>query len=649
MSIMENYFEYYEDALKKGKRSFKQAVSAGEYPYLPVLDEIIPGNDSCISRDIGLTEIPQEWVIGTKTAGRTRSFARNFMPVVGRETEFGAKWYRLCEAHLNEGIRDPIEVTEYMNRYYVREGNKRASVLKYFGADRIPAYVRQIIPTRTGDPEVEKYFELLDFRDRSGVDIIELSKPGAYAELLAIMQKRFSDPWTEDEAKGFVSLYHRFRKTYEGDAGKHLKATAADALLECLTVYDYEALREMSAADLKAAIRKLWDQIASSKDDRQVDLKLDPQEKPGVTGTLLNRIPLVVPKKRIKAAFFYGKGADASTWDASHEEGRQYIEKIRQDVETAVYVRNASESIEEQLEKIIADGAKVIFSVDSASTRACARVAVEHPEVDILVCSLNEPYRSVRTYYPRAYEAKYVAGALTGALSRDGKIGYICKYPIYGVVAEINAFARGLSLTNPNAEVYLEWSSTGGFEAAEARLKEKGVTMISYRDFSDRRYGSDEYVYGVMNVEDEQDGPLVHPIWNWGVIYDRLLTSIRSGAYHEESKKTTHSLNYYWGMSSGAVNLRFSDKLPFGVRCLGDILMKGIRNGMINPFSKPKLMNDGSLLWDEEIRPENIGELITMDTLDLNVKGSIPVYEELDPASKDLVEEIGVSTARKKN
>ena len=646
---MENYFEYYEDALKKGKRSFKQAVSAGEYPYLPVLDEIIPDNNTCSVRDAGYTEIPQEWVIGTKTAGRTRSFARNFMPVVGKETEFAAKWYRLCEAHLTEGIRDPVLVTEYMNRYYVQEGNKRVSVLKYFGADKIPAYVRQIIPNRTGDPEVEKYFALLDFREKTGIDIIELSKTGAYSELLAIMKKRFSDPWTEDEARKFTALYQRFRLAYDGDFGKHLKTTAADALLECLKVYEYEDLYDMSVGDLKTAVRKLWDQIASAKDDKQVELKLDPQEAPGITGKILHKIPLINTKKPLKAAFFYGKGTENSTWDASHEEGRQYIEKIRPDVETSVYVKNASESVEAQLEKIIADGAKVIFSIDSPSTRACARVAVEHPDVDILVCSLNEPYRSVRTYYPRAYEAKYVAGAVAGALSKDGKIGYICKYPIYGMIAEINAFARGVNLTNPDGEVWLEWSSLGGMEAAEARLKEKGISMISYRDFSDKRYGSDEYMFGIVDVADEKSGPLVHPIWNWGVIYDRLITSIRSGAYQEESKKTSHSLNYYWGMSSGAVDLRFSDKLPFGVRCLGDILCKGIRSGMINPFSKPKLMDDGSLRWDDEIRPDRIEEIITMDTLDLNVRGSIPEYDQLDNASKDLVEEIGVGPAKKKN
>ena len=32
-------------------------------------------------------------------------------------------------------MREPVQAFEFMNRFYVQEGNKRVSVLKYFGAD----------------------------------------------------------------------------------------------------------------------------------------------------------------------------------------------------------------------------------------------------------------------------------------------------------------------------------------------------------------------------------------------------------------------------------------------------------------------------------------------------------------------------------
>ena len=63
------------------------------------------------------------------------------MPILDEETEFAIKWSNLADAQINEGIRDPIKAFEYMNRYYVLEGNKRVSVLKYYNAVSIPAYV----------------------------------------------------------------------------------------------------------------------------------------------------------------------------------------------------------------------------------------------------------------------------------------------------------------------------------------------------------------------------------------------------------------------------------------------------------------------------------------------------------------------------
>ena len=48
-----------------------------------------------------------------------------------------------------------------MGRFYVQEGNKRVSVLKYFDAISIPSYVTRIIPAREDTPESRIYYEFL--------------------------------------------------------------------------------------------------------------------------------------------------------------------------------------------------------------------------------------------------------------------------------------------------------------------------------------------------------------------------------------------------------------------------------------------------------------------------------------------------------
>ena len=51
-------------------------------------------------------------------------------------------------------MNQPITVLEYMGYYYVIEGNKRASVMKYLDARDIEADVTRVYPPRSDDPEI---------------------------------------------------------------------------------------------------------------------------------------------------------------------------------------------------------------------------------------------------------------------------------------------------------------------------------------------------------------------------------------------------------------------------------------------------------------------------------------------------------------
>lgn len=125
---------YYKEALKLGQKEYRSAVAENINPYLPVLDEIVPPEKALTGIRVGVVQIPMWFVVGTKTGGRVSAFSKSFLPLLDEGTEFADKWEALYRSHLSEGIRDPIKVYEYLNRYYVEEGNKRVSVLKYCGA-----------------------------------------------------------------------------------------------------------------------------------------------------------------------------------------------------------------------------------------------------------------------------------------------------------------------------------------------------------------------------------------------------------------------------------------------------------------------------------------------------------------------------------
>ena len=42
-----------------------------------------------------------------------------------------------------------VKAYEYMNKFYIEEGNKRVSVLKYYDAVSVPGYVTRILPAKT--------------------------------------------------------------------------------------------------------------------------------------------------------------------------------------------------------------------------------------------------------------------------------------------------------------------------------------------------------------------------------------------------------------------------------------------------------------------------------------------------------------------
>ena len=63
--------EEYAHAQRKAQRDYREKMLRGQYPYLPVLDDILQNENIENQLPIGTVEIPLELVVGTKTAGRT--------------------------------------------------------------------------------------------------------------------------------------------------------------------------------------------------------------------------------------------------------------------------------------------------------------------------------------------------------------------------------------------------------------------------------------------------------------------------------------------------------------------------------------------------------------------------------------------------
>ena len=68
--------DYYKEALKLAQKEYHHCVAHGMSPCLPVLDDFLPSEKSTMGIELGLVQIPAEFIVGTKTRGRVNAFAR---------------------------------------------------------------------------------------------------------------------------------------------------------------------------------------------------------------------------------------------------------------------------------------------------------------------------------------------------------------------------------------------------------------------------------------------------------------------------------------------------------------------------------------------------------------------------------------------
>ena len=578
----------YSLALKKGQREYKELTAAGRNPHPIVLDEILPPSFTDSIQEVGLLEIPAERIIGVKSAGRITAFSASFRPLLESKTEFASKWMNLCKAHLGEaGIHDPILCYEYLGEFYVQEGNKRVSVLRHFGAPRIPSIV---LPARTDDPRIKAYYEFLDFFKVSRLYTVQFRRPGDYARLLNHLGKKPEDIWTEEDRRNFGAYYHYFQEAFHALNKGQEEVLCEEALLLWLDLYPYQDLGRLTASELRTTLAALWEDVVSTSQEA-VQMETKPQE--AAKANILERL-LSVPD-HLNIAFIHQMTAEESIWVKSHEEGRRHIEDVFGDKITVRSYFGASnpEKAESTIEQAISEGAQVVFTTAPPLSRATLKAAVAYPKIRFLNCSVSQAYSSIRTYYGRIYEAKFITGAIAGAMAQNNRIGYIGSYPIFGSLASVNAFALGAQMTNPRAEVELRWTCVPG--TPQEDFFADGIRVISNREPTQTQIQQDFCNYGTYLMDDM--GELISlgsPVWVWGKFYEFVIRNIMNGGWKAD-KGEGKAVNYWLGMDSGIIDLDLSRKLPAGVRQMAKILRYGLLSGNLDPFRRRIVAQDGSI------------------------------------------------------
>ncbi len=615
----------YVKAQKAGQKYYRSRTAEGKYPYLRVLDEIITEVDITAENSLGTVEIPMDLIVGTKTVGRRNAFAGNFMPLFDQKSEFAAKWANLYHSLEVEGLNDPIKAYEYMGRFYVQEGNKRVSVMKALGAISIPGSVTRLIPVRTDDLRNRIYYEFLDFYKITGINYLTVSKEGGYTKLISMLPYA-TTKWTSDARGDFRGVYSAFQKAFiECGGDKLIKVSTADAMIRYLQIFGFKALHKQTNTEIKNALGDMWKEIVALQPHEEAELSMHPSETAKKFG-IMEMLGLE-STKRITAAFIWPQTSKNSSWNYGHELGRLYLEQVfpAKLLVTKVYDNTRLDQLEARIDQAVGDGCNVIFTTSPAYLHQTLKAALKYPQVKFLNCALNANHPSIRTYYARMYEVKFLLGVVAGATTRTGKIGYLADSPTFGELASIDAFAIGAKMVNPNAEVILDWYGLEGHDA-ESYVKAQGVDLISGRDWivpdSQNRH------FGLYDVDSERPN-IAMAVLDWGSLYEKMVQSIMEGIWKEEEQRSKKAINYWWGISSGVVDIICGSSVPQGVRQLVRLLKLGISAGVVNPFSGILQSQTGKVTEreDDALTPEQI---MNIDWLSDNIIGRVPEFAEFN-------------------
>lgn len=632
---------YYLDARKIAKKEYSRLRAKGLAGNLFSLDEAMRGKKILSEVDLGTVDIPLSKINGTFSKTRASSFAANYMPLLSVKSEFAQKWIGLCNAHIVEGIREPVKAFEYLNKFYIVEGNKRISVLKYFDAYSYHGNVTRLLPEKNeNDKEILIYYEFLDFYKETKINTIWFSQQGSFNKLLSYLKSwQPSMPLIYENKYRYFnnSIYLAFRQIYLGLGGQNINITTGDSFLQYINLY---GIPETSVySDLRKTIENLMPELINMVS--QNEIVVDDGSKTQKTYLFTEIASYISPKKKIKVAFAYPKTSMASSWTFSHEMGRKHLQKVLGDIIEVNFVENVPESNEAYayIKKLAEDKNNIIFCTSPSFLTSSIKTALEFPDVRILNCSETGASKKVKTYFGRLYEARFLCGIVAGMLTKTNHIGYIGTYPVPEVICGINSFALGAAFVNPYVKVKVAWtykwdsdSTNNDYEIIKnlcCDIISHHNTIISGQNIN--YYGL--YSFDCINNSIDENcsiEPIATPVWNWGVFYEKIVKILikeLNSPLIDLFKHQDSPMNFWWGMDSGVVDFFYSrQKLPYYCQKMIEFVRQSIIERKLEIFKGPVYDNKGQIRLKKGESADR-GFIVKMDWFVDVIESDVPEVE----------------------
>lgn len=628
----------YKQARAMGRHYLSEHSDSATKGYLYILDDLLDNVEICGEINLGTTEIPIHKILGTRTSARSNAFAGNFMPLLPENTEFGAKWCKLYESHIREGIREPIKVYEYLNRYFVQEGNKRVSVLKYLGAVAIEARVTRLIPKRDeSNKQISIYYEFLDFDRRATFDNLWFSHRGGFTGLVNLVETwQQEHPECKTSTADLINAsFKSFRLCYREAGFAGIPITSGDAFLEYLKVYGFKPDRPLDTIREQVKSCEAQFKLVSVKDPDTVNTveQKFPSEKAALS--FFSRKP-----RKLKVAFAFESTPEKCLWTYDHDVARKRLERTMGDkisVVTRYQVPNGENSYG-PLKELMEEEPDILFATSPNMSAGALRLSIENPDKTILNCDFAQPKKNIMTYYAKFYEAAFLCGVMAGSMTRTGLLGYTTTMATHpGSTFNLNAFCLGAQLVNPTAHVVnlnlyrVDMSDPYHMEARK-ELARHGVdiAMCIHQPHTPLVRKGFPGVYAQLYLLQSNTG---HPsecigaaAVDWSVLYNDLVGDsfkTKNSILDITRSGNDSSVHFGWGLNTGILDVLGVDSFMGhnAIRLL-NIFKDLIATGKIHPFEGPLYDRDHNMIL-EKFSTLNLLEIQSMKWLHEAVIDSI--------------------------
>src|SRR3990167_8656000 len=325
----------------------------------------------------------------------------------------------------------------------------------------------------------------------------------------------------------------------------------------------------------------------------------------------------------LKIAFAYVGPVGDGGWTFAHDNARKALEKEFGVKIVTSFVENVPEGAD--AERVVRDmatqGNKLIFGTSFGYMEPMLKVAPEFKDVKFEHATGYKQAENMRTYDSRTYEGAYMAGVITGKMTKTNTLGVVASIPIPEVIRNINSFTLGAQSSNPKIKTKVvwvnEWFNPPKETEAATSLINGGADILfqntdspavlkTAQDKGKRAFGwdSDMTAYGPK-------AHLASSTINWAPYYIKATKDALEGTWKSEGDTE-------YGVKEGAIDLvSIAEDVPADVKAKVEEVKAGLKDGSFSIWKGPLFDNTGK----ERLKKDEVADGKMLGGLNFFVKG----------------------------